>query len=1004
MIANRPWAVLFLLAGIGLSCAAGAFAQAQAAPQAAGQIEGQRVAAIRIVAQSGEVLREEASGLPLQANRPFTIEAERQSLRQLYRTGLYADIVVQVTNVPQGLQVDFLVRLNYFIDAVRVNGLHEPPSDSVAVSSMRLGLGEPFRESDIPAALDRLKNALQDEGLYQAKLSYRLVPHVQTRQMDIIVDVVQGARARVGAINLINQSPFADEEIRDHLSLKPNTRVTSEALERSVQNGRKWLVGRGYLGARVSVVRGAYEPDTNRVTLQASVSAQLMVRVQVLGAKVSQSTLRSLLPIYEEGAVDEDLLQEGRRNLRDYLERQGYFGAEVEYTTSEDPEEGQQGNTEVITYRVELGSHHRLVGVAFSGNHYFREDLLGARIRIQPAAFASPGRFSSGQLMSDVASLTELYQSNGFREVQVSSDLMDNYRGHPGDLFVAFRIQEGPQTRIAKLAIEGNRAISGQELSGVIGSTTGQPYSDLNVASDRDNVLTLYYDQGFSNAQFHALVDNIPAQPGEGPRVNLTYQIEEGEQIRVAQVLVGGYEHTHSSVIVREVQLHPGGPFSESAVVETQRRLYNLGIFSRVAIAPQDPEGSGTSKTIDLLVDEARRYTIGYGLGMEAQRLGTASNGPVAQPLYFSPRITSEFTKLNLTGRADSLSVKARASLLQGRALLTYSSSPHFLLPTLSFQLTSDYVKARDVQTFTSTREESSAQLTDRRSLVTTLLFRYVYRRVQATDLQLAPEEIPLFNQPTQVSFFSFTWVRDRRDNAADPAAGSFNTFDVDLASTAIGSVASFVRSTYQNSTYTHLGSRFVFARSMRIGIEEPFAGSTGTIVPLTQQSVIPLPERFFAGGGTTLRGFGLNQAGPRDLATGFPVGGLGMLIFNQQLQFPMRLPLIGSRVGGGIFYDAGNVFQTFSDITLRTAPPQPVVNSAGVCLASCTNDLSYFSHTVGFEIRYHTPVGPVSIDLAYQLNPANFLVPVNSAVSGGPLTVQRLPAFQFFVNLGSTF
>ena len=996
MIANRPWAFFFLLAGIGLSCAASALAQTQAAPQSTGQIEGKRVVAIRILDQSGEVLQDEAPGLPLQVNQPFSTEAERQSLRQLYRTGLYGDILVQVTSVPQGVQVDFLARLNFFVAAVRVNGLHEPPSDSVAVSSMRLALGEPFRESDVPAALDRLKNALEDEGLYQAKVSYRLVPHVATRQMDIIVDVVQGERARVGTINLVNQSPFTDAEIRDRLSLKPKTRVTSEALERSVQKSRKWLIGRGYLGARISVVRGAYDPDTNTVALQASVYAQLKVRVQVLGAKVSESTLRSLLPIYEEGAVDEDLLQEGRRNLRDYVERQGYFDAEVDYTTSEDPEEGQPGNTEVISYRVELGSRHRLVGLAFFGNHYFRDDLLRGRIRIQPSAFASPGRFSSGQLTSDVASLTELYQSNGFREVQVSSDLMDNYRGHPGDLFVTFRIAEGPQTRIANLMIEGNHAISSQELSAAIGSTAGQPYSDLNVASDRDNVLTLYYDQGFPNAQFHALVDNVPAQPGEGPRVNLRYQVEEGEQIRVAQVLVGGFEHTHSSVIVREVQLHPGGPFSESSIVETQRRLYNLGIFSRVAVAPQDPEGSGTSKTIDLLVDEARRYTIGYGLGLEAQRLGTASNGPVAQPLYFSPRLTSEFTKLNLTGRADSLSLKARASLLQGRALLTYSSSPHFLLPTLSFQLTGDYVKARDVQTFTSTREEGSAQLTDRRSIVTSLLYRFVYRRVQATDLQVAPEEIPLFNQPTQVAFFSFTWVRDRRDNAADPARGSFNTFDIDAASKAIGSAASFLRATYQNSTYTHLGSRLVFARSTRIGVEEPFAGST--------ESDIPLPERFFAGGGTTLRGFGLNQAGPRDPVTGFPVGGLGLLTFNQQLQFPMRLPLVGSRASGGIFYDAGNVFQTFSAINLRTAPPTPVVNAAGLCLVNCTNELNYFSHTAGFEIRYHTPVGPVSIDLAYQLNPANFIVPVNSAVPGGPLTVQRLPAFQFFVNLGSTF
>src|ERR1700730_8196338 len=272
MTPNRPWAVLFLLVGIGLHWAAIATAQAQTT---SAQVEGRQVTAIRIVDQSGEVLDEDVNGLPLRSNQPFTLEAERESLRQLYRTGRYADIQAQVTNEAGGLRVDFVVRRNYFISVVKVNGLHEPPSDSVAVSSMRLGLGEPFRESDMPAALDRLKSTLEDEGLYQAKVTYHLVPHPQTRQMDIIVDVVQGARASVGTINLINQSPFSDAEIREQLKLTPKTKVTSEALERSVQSSRKWLIGRGYLGARVSVVRGLYEPDTNQVALQASVFAQL---------------------------------------------------------------------------------------------------------------------------------------------------------------------------------------------------------------------------------------------------------------------------------------------------------------------------------------------------------------------------------------------------------------------------------------------------------------------------------------------------------------------------------------------------------------------------------------------------------------------------------------------------------------------------------------------------------------------------------------------------------
>jgi hypothetical protein len=118
MIPNRPWAVLFLLVGIGLHWAAAGVAKAQTTPA---QVEGRQVTAIRIVDQSGEVLDENVSGLPLRPNQPFTLDAERESLRQLYRTGRYADIQAQVANEPGGLRVDFVVRRNYFINVVKVD-------------------------------------------------------------------------------------------------------------------------------------------------------------------------------------------------------------------------------------------------------------------------------------------------------------------------------------------------------------------------------------------------------------------------------------------------------------------------------------------------------------------------------------------------------------------------------------------------------------------------------------------------------------------------------------------------------------------------------------------------------------------------------------------------------------------------------------------------------------------------------------------------------------------
>jgi len=226
---------------------------------------------------------------------------------------------------------------------------------------------------------------------------------------------------------------------------------------------------------------------------------------------------------------------------------------------------------------------------------------------------------------------------------------------------------------------------------------------------------------------------------------------------------------------------------------------------------------------------------------------------------------------------------------------------------------------------------------------------------------------------------------------------------DVDVALRAIGSSANFIRVYLQNSTYHPIGRRLVFARSARFGIQTPYGRSVS--------GDIPLPERFFAGGGTSLRGFGLNQAGPRDPATGFPIGGQAELIFNQDLRFPMHLPLIGDRLGGAVFYDAGNVLPSIREISLRTSPPTPTIGNATgpngqpttVCLTNCTNDLKYFSHTLGFEFRYATPIGPIALDLGYQLNPASFVSP--ATVNGNPgVVVSRLPGFQFFFNLGTTF
>lgn len=306
------------------------------------------------------------------------------------------------------------------------------------------------------------------------------------------------------------------------------------------------------------------------------------------------------------------------------------------------------------------------MGVAFSGNKYFSSELLTSRLEIAPAAYASSGRYSATLLQDDVTSIRNLYDANGFHMIDVQAQITDQTPKKRDEIFVKFLIKEGPQSRVADIAIDGNQALSTNELLGMIGSTQGQPYSDSNVTSDRDNILALYYDQGFSDAHFSAEAVEVTGAPAEAPRVRLKYHITEGQQIRVARVLLDGYEHTMPGVISREVGISAGDPLSEGALVDTQRKLYNLGVFSRVSIAPQNPAGSDPEKTMVVMMDEAKRYTVGYGIGFEAQRLGSAGSSAVNGTFTVSPRAILELSKANLTGRADTLSFKVRASTIQG--------------------------------------------------------------------------------------------------------------------------------------------------------------------------------------------------------------------------------------------------------------------------------------------------------------------------------------------------
>jgi len=998
------------------------------------------VVSVRVVREDGTVLKSAPAGLAVEVGKPLDRTQLAASLRTLYKSGDYANLRAETATVEGGVRLDFIAEENLYFNQVILHGLTEPPSEASAAAAMQIQLGDVYRKEKLDAAVLRLREILQEEGLYQAKVTTEVRANGETHQIDVTAHVVPGMRARVSAIQLTNNTEYPDAQILARLNMKPGRAITNARIQKGTSSIRKFLAKKGHLSGRAAVRRGEYDAANNSVPLKVDVTEGPRVKVSVQGAKFSGGDLKRLLPIYQEGAVDVDLLEEGRKNLRERLERQGYFDSTVDYdSTTENVKEkgknGWQGTEEVITYTVNRGERHKLIGIEIKGNKYFDAELLRGRLTVYQGALGSHGRFSRRLLEADRVSMEGLYKSNGFLDAQVEADIQDDFGRKAGDLFVRFVVNEGIQTRVAGLKIEGNHAFSDEELQGVVGSLPGQPYSDSNVGSDRANILALYYNEGYPEATFRATVEEVePKSEDQAARVGtekngkkattefkemkITYHIEEGPQTRVRNVLVSGYVHTRPGVIRRLIQVKPNAPLRQGEVVDTQRRLYNLGTFNRVTVAPQNPTGSNPDKDVVALVEEAKRYTLAYGGGFEVQRLASSTD-PTSGAVQAAPRGILEISKLNLTGRADTLSLKLRGSTLQGRALLGYSSPNTFASPNFSFQATAYVEKTRDINTFNETRYEGSVQLTQQASPRTTLLYRYSFRKILVTDVKIPQEEIPLFQQPTLVSQFGISWVRDTRDNPADATKGTLNSADFGLADTYFGSSASFTRFLYQNSSYYPIKRRFSFARSMRFGVLNPYRDTVSlTFPPQTGANlppVIPLPERFFAGGGTSLRGFALNQAGPRDSGSGFPVGGQAMLVLNQEFRFPMRLPYFGTSLGGALFYDGGNVYSRGNRISFRASLPKPTFDGSATpqCLTNCSNELNYFAHTIGLGLRYGTPVGPIRIDLGYQINRPFFVLPIPCPSGTTPATCPpgslgfksaQLPRFQIFFNLGAPF
>ncbi|MGA9392421.1 MAG: POTRA domain-containing protein [Candidatus Sulfotelmatobacter sp.] len=972
--------------------------------------------------------------LPQKAGESLDRDKVRDSIRILYATGRFADVQAEAVSSGEEVLLTFRTSLNFFVGAVSVEGAPSHPSYNQIVNASKFQLGELGTPGKLNRALQNIRQLMQENGYYRARVTAESTSNPLTQQVNILFHISPGAAAHVAEVKVSGHSTFSAIEVQDTARMHSGDRVTAARVTNSLQRLRKRLQKQQRVLAQVSIAEQKYHPESNSVDYTYLIDPGPVVVLYVQGFHVSRGVLKKQIPVYEENALDDDLLNEGKRNLLNYLQTRGFFDATVDFRRESAPDILR------VIYRVNPGPPHKLELIDIAGNKYFSRQTIRQRLEIQPASrFFFKGRYSEALLKNDVASLQALYVSNGFRQAEIQTRVDDNYHGGQNRLAVHILIDEGPQTLVGAFRILGNEKINSKSFP-ELNTTPGQPYSEQNLAVDREQILNYYFNHGFPKAVLDITTSPSPGQPH---REDVTYTIHEGEQFFVNQILVGGLEHTRDYVVQREIQVAKGQPLSQQDLLDTQSKLYDLGIFSQVDTAVQNPTGSDPEKDILVQVQEAKRYTFTYGLGLEfATGLPAGSTAP-AGATGVSPRVEFDVTRLNMGGRDQSLIFQSHVGTLQQRGLVSYEIPKLFNNDRFKLFLTAFYDKSLDVSTFTSQRLESKIDLRQQLGKLqpkyaNSITYRFDYRRVKASNFasNFSPAEFSIFSLPARVAGPGFTFIHDKRDNPLESTEGQYITFDAFAASSYLGSQADFGRALTQDSTYYAFGRpnhKFVFARSTTLGLEQVYR-ETQVLPPGACQvsdlttacssgiSVIPLPEVFFAGGGNSHRGFGLNQAGPRDPDSGFPVGGTALFVNSEELRLPtVSLPYLGEGFGFAIFHDMGNVFTAGHDMVkglLRWHQPdlsqclQFSPSSAPMQYDDCVtlfnnSGYDYTSHAAGLGLRYKTPIGPLRFDFGYNLNPTAYPIGYTLSTQETPtqaFTPQRLRHFNVFFSIGQPF
>ena len=1086
------------------------------------------------------------------AGQPFSAVAVRDSLEALFSNGQgrVADARVEASDAPgtgpdgrPRVALRFIVRPQVVVSGVsfQIGADYgaEITSDELRSRVTLLEPGKRLSDQSLRENADAVQAYLRDRGFYRAEVTYTQQLDPTRTRATIVFNVNPGQPATVNTFD-ISINGFDPSNVRRTLKLQPGARFTQAALGADVTSIRQALISQGYLAPRLDEPSVTLDPAMNKVNVALKGSVGPHVKVNITGYKISDKQARTLLPVEREGTIEYSAIIEGARRIRNQLQQDGYFFAEVTPSCSVtpplapppatpgtaqasgttptgatqsagttqaagttlaagtnaaqapavvtdpcellDPDE-LAGHSVAITYDVAQGRRFKLTDIRIEGTNKLSYSDVAADLQSQkanllgvvPLVGYGRGYTSEDALAHDRRVIQQRMADLGYRNADVSA--RQGVTLASDDLIITFAVAEGPLTRVVRVETRGNEIYTAAQLRAIRCPTDlgpdeqgcvveGGPYSRTSARADGERMRAYYVRHGYVDADVQPSVDELPVAANGDEQVRLIYTIKEADKVFINHIIVAGLVNTKKEAVLEAIPLREGTVLKGDELAESERILLNsTDAFQQVLIRTEDAGvTAGGFKRKDVIIDIQERkhitteYIVGYStdtggeFGFEVRdsnlfgqlkqgaiRTRFSSLQQLARFEYTDPRFRrygkKSFAPLTFSvqyERDTSVTRFFRSTIDQGtNGIVERFDAKGNLIDEFGNSVAAPSIKRFTVNLETQRDLQSEFTTSGAQRKRTTIFLRYNYEDVRLSNIEsLLIADVLRPDEHVRLSRFGASFARDTRDQQFDPTRGEFLTLDYALALKALGGNLSFNKLLLTYRRYQrvgHLPRETILAGSVQLGVANIVSpndrNGNGAIDDADLR--LPISERFFAGGSTSLRGFGFEEAGPRVVAPfctfgpqaapvpngnppppflppcgtfrdqkgnvvtvnpfTVPIGGNAMAVVNLEarIQATREIQVVP-------FYDGGNVFDRARDLF-----------HPGNCEAGRDPNLCQkWTHTVGLGLRLKTPLGSIGVDWAYLLNPPDFIVPQ----FGGATAIIRPKRAQIHFRFGQTF